>query len=267
VHQVILGVAFEPLLRLRASHIGLFWGEINKRNEYPFVEEFRPSRLLIERFDDDELPEAVELSVAGTEPVPRVLLSSGDYSRQIALQRDALQVSWRKVDDAPYPRFESPRDLFQEMFSSFLKFLESQGLGRMRLRQAEVSYINSIPFPRGDVQAQAETLVSFKLVTGKRIPSSDHFHTFQRHTLESDGKPWARLYITFDSDSFQPVTPEMPGGGKAEGQLSFTVQGPVRDRDEAFGFLEKGHKVIVDSFVATMTSVGKTVWGEIEGGA
>lgn len=263
VKQVVLGVAFEPLLRLRASHIGLFWGELNRDDRFPVVDEFKPSKLHMERFDNDDMPsDVVELSVTGAESVPRVVISSEDYSRQIAVQRDVLQVSWRQVGGAPYPRFESPRNLFYETIFAFQKFLDAQRLGRMKLRQAEVSYMNAIPLRKGDVQQQAEDLVSFKLVTGDGVPTSDHFHTFQRHTLEDDTGRWARLYIAFDSET-SSVEPE---SDMVDGQLSFSVQGPVKDRDEAISFVERGHQVIVDSFVATMTPFGKIAWGEIEGG-
>lgn len=269
VHQVVIGVVFEPLLQLRASHVGLLWSDINRGDKYPIVEEFDSIRSYVEDFHDgeEESLDDVEFSVAGADAGRRVVLSSADLSQQISIQRDLLQISWRRVDGATYPRFEAPMELFGEVYSQFQKFLDSRKIGRLRPRQAEVSYLNVIPLHRQEVQAQAESLVNFKLITGDNVPPSDHFHTFQRHTLKTNGEPWGRLYVAFDSEGYRRVSTDI-GGDFSEGQLSFSVQGLAKDREEVFDVIERGHRTIVDSFAATITSFGEMFWGrtQVEGG-
>jgi hypothetical protein len=275
VHQVVLGVAFEPLLRLRASHVGLFWQEINRDRAYPRVDELTPNPVAIERLDDsdgedDSLSGAVEVMIAGVnaEQVPRIVLSSADLSRQVAIQRDSLQVSWRRAGDSQYPRYETVKDQFLETLSVFEKFLADQSLGRLLVRQAEISYGNAVGLRRNEIQGDAERLVEFRLMHGHGIPKSDHFHTYQRHTLEHAGAAWGRLYITFDSAG--PVLPRSDAREReqemVDGLLSFSLLGPTKSRDNVVRFLDRAHDVIVDAFVATITPHAEKTWGRLYGG-
>lgn len=268
VAQVVIGVVFEPLLRLRASHVGLFWGEINANNEYPVVEEFPASRSTVEDFGSKEASRNVdaELLVQGQESLPRIVYSAEDTSLQIAIQRDALQIGWRRVSNKDYPRFEAPRDLFQDIFTRFSKFLETHKLGRMRLRQAEVSYLNALPVRSAEVATDTESLVKFRLVNGEKLPPTDHFHIIQGHNLpDSSGNTWARLYITVDSNGYDDLEQKENGDTSKSARFGLAVLGPARDEDEVFDFLEKGHDVIVTSFVSTMTPLGEVQWGKLGG--
>jgi uncharacterized protein (TIGR04255 family) len=76
---------------------------------------------------------------------------SGDDRNLVQVQRDRFLYNWRKGDsDVEYPRFEkSVRPQFEDNWSRFRDFLETEQLGAPVVVQCEVTYVNHIPRGEG----------------------------------------------------------------------------------------------------------------------
>jgi uncharacterized protein (TIGR04255 family) len=254
VEQVRLAVVFRPLTRLRASHLGLFWDLINRDGGFPGVEEYPRREPYVEEFGSAEQQD-FRVSVVDRSSVPHVVFSSSDRGSRVAVQDDLLQVSWHRSGEESYPRFERPRAEFVRLLDAFRSFLKDYGLGSVRVRQVELSYVNL--FPRGEMwfePADLQRLVRFAPVTTAFGQDIEDLHFAQRHVLLRDEVPWARMYLTLDADA---LTKDTRGA-----RLSFTVRGPVtRSDEEVTPFLDRGHDIIVNAFTEVTTEEAHEAWG------
>jgi uncharacterized protein (TIGR04255 family) len=259
VDQVALAIAFRPLTRLRATHLGLFWRSLNQADRYPVVEEYEYSPPYLEVLEPDKVqsPEIAVL-LANRPAVPRVVITSRDGQTRIAAQNDLLQVSWRRSGSEAYPRFEQPREWFLHILELFQTFLREHKLGALRIRQADLSYLNRLP--RGDLWARPTELsgvVRFTPASGPTLPDIEGMHFAQHHLLRRGEQAWARLYISLDAEV--PTEAGPPGAW-----LSLTVRGPIQNgNDDVLGFLDEAHVVIVTSFVEVTTEAAHRAWGRL----
>jgi uncharacterized protein (TIGR04255 family) len=255
VEQVLLAVVFRPLTRLRASHLGLFWERINRSGDFPSVDEFKIRRHYLEEFGPENQQQGFEVSVVDRPPVPRVVFSSADGRNRVDVQDDLLQVGWYRSGDEPYPHFEQPRDEFVRILDIFRSFLKDYRLGAVRVRQAELSYINRLPTDALWANPiDLQRVVRFQGPVWEGMPKVEDLHFAQRHVLLTEGRPWARLYAGLDADHTSK--------GTQGARLSFTVRGPVRGDDvDVISFLEQGHDAIVAAFVELTTEHAHSVWG------
>lgn len=254
VEQVLLAVVFRPLTRLRASHLGLFWDLINRDGGFPRVEEYPHRPPHVEEFGSEQQQD-FRVSVVDRPPVPRVVFTSGNGRSRVAVQDDLLQVGWQRSGDEPYPRFERPRAEFVRLLDAFRSFLKDYGLGTVRVRQAEVSYVNLIPSGAlWSTPADLQRLVRFAPAMTAAGQGIEDLHFAQRHVLRDQDIPWGRMYLGLDADALAEDT--------AGALLSLTVRAPVSKGDEeVVPILDRGHDVIVSAFVQVTTEEAHIAWG------
>lgn len=143
VVEVVFGVQFHDIASLLAPHFGLFWETI--RAEYPKIEEKPPLAPRIEAPDGGEVELTAEF--VDTPPLPRIWFISSDDSYIIQLQRDRFHHNWRAGRQGfKYPRFEVLHPAFLEQFARFNAFLDKEKLGKPKLRQLELTYVNHVQF-------------------------------------------------------------------------------------------------------------------------
>lgn len=143
VEEVVCGVLFEPLRGLQLPHFGLLWEKFRK--EYPRFQEVAPLAAVVERFEEisSMVIETPEL------PLPRLWFLHND-GRIIQVQRDRFLHNWRKLQPTDeYPRYNLVFQMFQDYFSTFLRFLNEFQLGPLVPRQYEMTYVNIIPQGEG----------------------------------------------------------------------------------------------------------------------
>jgi uncharacterized protein (TIGR04255 family) len=266
VSRVVLGIVFMPLSRLRATHIGLFWNELNRNEAFPEIEEFPYRKPVIEKLapstDSSTATDSMRLSVVGRQQVPRIVLSSTDHARQVAVQRDLLQVSWYRSGNVSYPRYEALRSFFLETMRTFEKFASEYKLGRIRVRQAGISYTNSLTLTTDSDLDVPQSLLNFQLVQLGDAPPTDHFHTLQQHTLVDDDEPYARLSVGVDY--YRDESEQQGRGEPRQANLTISVDGPA-DSGSVMRLLDRGHDVIINSFLSATTPQAHEIWGRLGG--
>jgi uncharacterized protein (TIGR04255 family) len=135
--EVVCGLRFEPLQKLRIPHLGVYWSGIEQ--EFPTCEHAPPLDLIPDLFD----------AGAGL-PMPRVWLINKAEDRLIQLQKNAFIYNWRKREGAgAYPRFRKLFREFKEHLSTFQSFLNERQIGIVTPTDCELTYINHITKDQG----------------------------------------------------------------------------------------------------------------------
>ena len=134
IAEVACGVRFEPLSRLKLSHIGAFWTAL--RQEYPSVEHAAPIAT------PGDLPVVDE---ATGMPLPRVLFVGKDDSQLVQLQIDRIYFNWRRPPaGSSYPRYPHIVAKFFESLERFQRFTSSEDVGLINPIECELTYINHL---------------------------------------------------------------------------------------------------------------------------
>lgn len=129
VSEVVCGVLFERLASFKAPHSGLFWSQF--KDSFPVCE--HANRL--GPFVAEDFPLML----------PRVWLVSEDKRHIIQLQDDRFLFNWRRVEASDtYPGFETIYELFSSRYLQFKKFVEGEGLGSIKVKECELTYVNQI---------------------------------------------------------------------------------------------------------------------------
>lgn len=141
--EVVCGLMFEPLKELLAPHLGLLWERF--KPAYAMCKEAPPLAIQIET-EAGTVSEAEFLEVP---PLPRIMFEEPQGNGVLQIQRDRFHHNWRRqsLEDV-YPHFEEVFSLFQMRLDTFRAFLAEAGLGKMAIKQYEITYVNHIP--RGD---------------------------------------------------------------------------------------------------------------------
>jgi uncharacterized protein (TIGR04255 family) len=141
VNEVVCSVQFDPIEDLRTPHIGLLWQRFQP--EYPYCEDVAPIAPRMEVFNN-QMVEA-QLTFTNIPPLPRVWFISSDETKIVQIQRDRLIHNWRKVSsDSAYPRYESLLNSFKNYLDNFNSFIKDGDLGKIHIRQYELTYVNQI---------------------------------------------------------------------------------------------------------------------------
>ena len=150
VSEVVLGVQFEPLEKLRTPQLGLAWQRF--RDRFPTVEEKAPLDPMIDEVGGAAPPFAVRIQLEPVDapPAPRLWFISNDNTRLLQLQRDRFIHNWRriKVRDE-YPHYVRVRETFMRELEVFRSFLQTERLREIVANQCEVTYVDEIVAGRG----------------------------------------------------------------------------------------------------------------------
>jgi len=140
--EVALSVQFEPIDGLGAARLGLLWSTF--RNRFPSVEEHPQLPPTFEDFQPPSPPK-VEIVLEQKAPVPRLWFLNDPKTELIQVQPDRFIHNWRRLRDGePYPHFEAIHESFVEELKLFEAFLRSEELGRLKVNQCELTYVNQI---------------------------------------------------------------------------------------------------------------------------
>ncbi len=156
VVEMALGVQFASVAGLRGLELYPLWSRW--RDQYPKVEE-QPSLPPSTEVDQSSGIPTVQLSLSTATPRVRYWFLSDAGSNLIQVQHDRLVVNWRRGDESGlYPRYQHMRNIFRDKATEFENFLAETSMGKLRINQAEVSYINAIEAP-GDKIGQLDQLL------------------------------------------------------------------------------------------------------------
>jgi uncharacterized protein (TIGR04255 family) len=253
VVETVLSVQFEPLIQMRAVHLGLLWQEF--RDKLPRTEERPPLEPLIERFPEPtRLRLGLQLQALDTPPIPRFWFLNEEGTELVQVQPDRFIRNWRKVGVGDlYPRYPMVKSAFEADFNRFLGFVAERKLGVVRLNQCEVTYVNHIIAGEGWTTYQdVDRIFTIWHQPADFPPGNAEDLTFHaRFPIPgSNGKPIGRLHA-----ELQPAV--LTSDGRQMYVLNLTARGQI---GESIDFFDLGREWIVKSFAALTTPDMHRIW-------
>jgi uncharacterized protein (TIGR04255 family) len=265
VVEVVASVQFDSPKGFNAAHFGLLWNQF--RDKFPYVEQKAPLPQIVERLGVS--PQPVQVEFVAEPPLPRVWFVSQSGDELIQIQPDRFVRNWRAVPQLgnTYPRYQDRiRPHFEADYATFASFLGGEDLNSVEANQCELTYINHIVpneywSSHRDLAAVVRCLPAdfCKLVN---YPT-EAVNMASAHILNDDsGKFLGRLHIKVQSAFREPQK-------ATEKQipvfvLTLTARGRPTDTgvEGVMGFLDIGHKAIVNSFDQVTTTEMHKVWGK-----
>lgn len=259
VVEVSLSVQFEPLMRLRTPHLGLFWSAIRK--DFPRAEDRSPLPPSIELFGSPKVDEGLKVEVLQVPPVPRCWYVNASGTELLQLQQDRFIVNWRKTSLAEeYPRYGHVRKIFLSEFAKFDRFVQQEDLGQILFTQCEVTYVNHF-FPNELWQRPGQL---GEIVTVWTTDYSDSFLSepedvrFNIRYLMKDQtqQPIGRLQI-----GVEPKYEQSPKGPMMLMVMNARLRPSDQSLDGAIQALDEGRRWIVKGFTSITTQNMHKLWG------
>ena len=143
--EMVAGVQFESFKQFGLQHLFRYFSQI--REKYPKIEDQIPLPHVSES-------QAIRqgqpfFGVQNKLPLPRCWFLTESGHELIQVQHDRFLRNWRMMQgDRPYPHFDSLFDVFYQEWSGFQAFLQEEKLGRPKVDQCELVYINAIEIDR-----------------------------------------------------------------------------------------------------------------------
>ena len=245
--EVALSMQFEELSNFRAIHLGALWDKFSKER-FPLTEEQPPVPPTLEPLGIPQISLSPQFQVLNLPPLPRYLFMNSANSFIIQVQQDRFTVNWRRRSPQEmYPRYEAVAAKFEEFAGSFNEFLVTEGLGKLRVTQAEVTYVNRIETAElpGDVDRIVSVLSS--RYSDGFLHDPEEVNLTLRFPLHEEGVLKGRLHIVARTgaavDARNPMNLMLLARGKPQGD----------DIKAALDFFAVGRKHIVSAF-ASVTS-------------
>lgn len=257
--EVVLSVAFEPISGLTVPNLVLAWDKKFK-NLFPESEEQPPYRLPIETFGPERYSSGLRLEVGGMPLAPRFWFLDKEGTNLLQLQRDWFARNWRKQDEAgTYIRYATLREAFKGDFSSFVDFVNEEGLGQVAPTQCELTYIDHI-LPNEYWTMHGDIANVFEIVDFGRnefLPESpEDLRLAMSYLIPGDEGPVGRLHMNVQ-----------PAIRKIDNEPIFVVNTTARgaplgtDMEGVLRFLDIGHEWAVRGFLDVTTSNMHKAWG------
>lgn len=254
VVETVLSVQFEALSLLRTAHLGLLWQQY--RGSFPKTDERPPLDSVIEQFPESpQVRVGLKLQALENPPVPRLWFTSAGGDEMIQVQNDRFVKNWRKEGEREqYPHYDEViRPNFDRDFAIFLNFLENNQLGKPRINQCEVTYVNHILAGEGwESYGEIE-----KIFTFWRSPQTDppgSVEDLRLHTRfvipDEAGRPIGRLHL-----DVQPAV--RTSDNRPMYVLHLTARGQVGD---GVDFFDIGREWIVKTFKALTSRPMHEIW-------
>src|SRR5215472_1476209 len=227
---------------MKTVRFGEFW--ISNRKEYP-------------KFEDN--PPVVEFSeLMQLPPMRRVFLITEDDRYVMQLQQDAFIHNWRKINEEDeYPHFNTARELFEQKFASFKKFVEVNEIGELSATRYEVTYVNHLlveedekyvsVFDKDISLIRLQSVKERKLLPEARTMNADVWFDLPKEsgTLRISFKQGTRAV-----DKRDVLQIELTARGKANPDFS-----------DMNGWLDLAHEWIVQGFTEITTEQAHKDWG------
>lgn len=253
VVETVLSVQFEPLTEMRTAHLGLLWEKF--RAGFPKTEERPTLERVFEHFPEaPRVRLGLELQTYESPPVPRLWFVTTQGNEMIQVQPDRFIKNWRKEGEGErYPRYEKNKASFERDLAVFQEFVTANSLGKLRINQCEVTYVNHILPGQGwdgfgDVD---KVFISWKSPVDRIPGNTEDLRAHARWVIPGDdGMPVGRLHV-----EIQPAF--RASDNKAMYVFHLTARGQA---GESFEFFDLGRRWIVKSFAALTTPHMHKVW-------
>jgi uncharacterized protein (TIGR04255 family) len=254
VVEVVAGVAFDGLSPETSVLLAAFWKE-RLRSRFPILQQQPAYTPPDEQFPSGGRALSFNL-IAGPQPA-RLWAQSSDTHELLQLQPGWFACNWRKVQPSDeYDRWGSRRAAFQHYFSELSEYLASEGTGRPKVRQCEVTYINHIRSSRA-WSSHGDFAKIFAGVQPSVTPAAvEQISAQAQFILANDDGAFGRLYTkilpAFDADGQSPLY-----------VFELTARGAPRGDgiDGALTFLDLGREAIDLTFLALTTTAMHAEWG------
>lgn len=259
VIETVIGVQFDVLPSLKNAHLGAFWKQLGVG--WASVEEIPALPQEFERFGDERAWVIPALNIKLAQVVPtRMQIRNAERNRMIQVQNGRFHYNWLGKSGESYARYPVVQSEFQDCWSRFARFVESESLGDLKLNQWEITYVNHLP--KGTVwETPSDWQRVFRGGVGVALP------TTEQTVFESMSGEWhyeisprrGRLHI------------ELQHGrrGSANGEelliLKLTARGPLDSVANGLqSGLQLGHDTIVGSFHALASDKARAYWKELQ---
>lgn len=242
--EVALSIQFAELSNFRAIHLGSLWEAFSKV-VFPRFEEQPPVPASLEAMGIPQATSAPQFQLLDVPPMPRYLFLSDRSGFVVQVQQDRFTVNWRRRSPNDlYPRFEAVLSEFERLADQFNQFMSDGNLGKIRVTQAEVTYVNRIE--TSELSADVVSVLSSRYSDGflhdpEEVNLSLRFPIFEKDQL------CGRLHIVARTGALlgskNPMNLMLLARGKPQGD----------DIKAAVDFFAIGRKHIVSAF-ASVTS-------------
>jgi uncharacterized protein (TIGR04255 family) len=257
VVEVVAGVTFDGLGSNTGPLLSAFWKERLKR-DFPKISVQAPYLPGPEQFPAAAHPLGLQLEVMHGPFLNRLWAASEDGGELIQLQPGWFACNWRKVKkDDEYDHFGARRDAFLKWYGELSDFLARENEGRLKLTQAEVTYINHIE--RGTVWVDHSDFEKIFTVSlgpgGTGAGKFEQINATATFRLEHDGVTYGRLYVklqpAFGADGRTPLY-----------VFELTARGMVSGEDVSAvrEFFDKARTGIVQTFLNLTTGEMQAEW-------
>jgi len=252
VIEVVCGLMFDPLGGLLAPHLGLLWQRF--REEYPKCQEVPPLAPVVELFEGEP---SIGLELSETPPLPRIWFTRADDVGIIQVQRDRFLHNWKKAKPGDaYPRYGTVFSLFKDKLAIFEQFISDEGLGPVRPRQYELTYVNHIPKGK---------LVSSLLNISVLFPDFSWRADAGRFLACPDGLNWRTSFVLPEHRGRLHVA--IRSGVRRDDHetiilLELTARGMagVPDREQMWAWFDMAHEWIVCAFTDLTSPRAHSAW-------
>ncbi len=244
VIETVLGVEFEPLYLWQIPHFGLFWNEV--REDYQNFSVQSPLPQQVERFGEERNTFVINLT---PQPQPRCWFFDSTNSWLLQIQNSRFISNW-KQNHSSYPTYGGFYERLAKEWGKFNDFLSSENLGKPKLLQCEVSYINHI-----EIEDNFDNLGEiFPAWAGLKedsfLPKPEAIVINTVYVIPENS---GRLYI-----EMQPVIRQTDL--KAALQLSVTAKVKTASNEELKESLDLAHKWVIKSFTDFTSDKIHKVW-------
>jgi uncharacterized protein (TIGR04255 family) len=256
VVEVVAGVAFDGLTPDVGPLLAAFWKE-RLRERFPIVQQQPAYSPPQEQFPADGPTINFNLQLSTTFPTARLWALSRDGQQVVQLQPGWFARNWKRVGKGEeYEYWEQRREAFRNDLAEFIAYLTDEGIGDLKLRQCEITYINHIS-PSETWSNHSEFANVFNVSLQKAMPYGVEQMSLQAQSiLEYEGNPCGRLYVkilpAFGTDGRSPLYVfELTARGAPQGE----------GIDGAFAFLDLGRVAANRTFLSLTTQAMQREWG------
>jgi len=259
VVETVMSAQFDALPDFTTAHIGWYWQQCLDETWEKAVE----IGSLVEQFERFEEEKkwgrpGVQL-MAGVTPNRIQILKAGG-ERLIQLQPTRFIYNWRRAESG-YPSYDKLLPEFRQSFEAFDSFAKESGVGRPKVNQWEITYVNHIL--KGTLWSRLDEWS--RVLPWFAIPAAteDYLSTegFVGEWGLEIGAKAGRLHVSLQHARV----------GSREGPesiaLQLTARGPVTDEIDLFRGLEIGHETIVRSFAAMTSEEAHATWKRTDNAA
>ncbi len=241
VLEVVAGVQFERVI-LQTGHFGRFWDIV--REEFPTSHDAPPL---------PDTGEGFTLEILPLPPLRRMMLISADNHYVIQLQDSRFHLNWRKTKNSDeYPRYPNIFAKFEGFWNELVTFATSIGLGSVKPKMYELTYVNHIDATARDFATNVARSVKMYKWEGVRpefLPQPTSLSAMWQFTLpEGKGNLNANLsHARRDQDDIVVLNMGCVGSASAAYDLR--------------NWFETAHEWIVRGFTDLTTEEAHTKWG------